>query len=187
MPKERKAEKLEELNLTPIMSILVILIPILLFAFTFFEIKIQAVAAPRMGSSKSKSDEDKKPLNLTVLITEKDFKIKQQAEIMEEPERPIPKRTFEFEGNTIEEYDYPALYTRLMEFKKKYPDEEIINIGASPTIPWRHVATTIDCARSQLADPAYEELEAFAKAPVKTSGTGETLDLFPKVVFVVAE
>ena len=52
-----------ELNLVPIMAILVILIPVLLYAFTFFEVKVQAVAAPRLGpaqKSKKQDDEDKK-------------------------------------------------------------------------------------------------------------------------------
>ena len=64
-------EEVPELNLVPIMAILVILIPVLLFAFTFFEIRVQAVAAPRLGPSaknKKDNDEEKKPLNLTVLI-----------------------------------------------------------------------------------------------------------------------
>jgi hypothetical protein len=50
-PSERRhsKEKIEDLNLSPIMSILVILIPMLLYAFSFFEVKVQAVTAPRMG------------------------------------------------------------------------------------------------------------------------------------------
>ena len=51
-----------ELNLVPIMAILVILIPVLLYAFTFFEVKVQAVAAPRLGPAKKtekNKDEDK--------------------------------------------------------------------------------------------------------------------------------
>ena len=39
-----------EINLSPIMSILVILIPMLLLLFNFHEIKVQAVAAPKVGS-----------------------------------------------------------------------------------------------------------------------------------------
>jgi biopolymer transport protein ExbD len=76
-PSERRhsKEKIEDLNLSPIMSILVILIPMLLYAFSFFEVKVQAVTAPRMGQSKPTKDkeEEEKPLNLTVLVTSKGF------------------------------------------------------------------------------------------------------------------
>ena len=92
-PSERRhsKERIEDLNLSPIMSILVILIPMLLYAFSFFEVKVQAVTAPRMGPSnqKPKDEDEKKPLNLTVLVTGKGFVVKQQAELTTEPEKPI--------------------------------------------------------------------------------------------------
>ena len=52
-PSERRnAEDFDdELDLTPIMSILVILIPVLLFAFSFFEVRVQAVSSPRLGTA----------------------------------------------------------------------------------------------------------------------------------------
>ena len=43
-----------ELNLVPIMALLCVLIPVLLAAFNFFEIKVQAMSVPRMATGKSK-------------------------------------------------------------------------------------------------------------------------------------
>ena len=190
-PSDRRhgSEEVGELNLVPIMAILVILIPVLLYAFSFFEVKVQAVSAPRMGpsSGKPKADDDKKPLNLTVLITSKGFVIKQQAELQAEPEKPIYKRSFDVAGKQVEEYDFPALYSRLVKKKDQYPDEKVINIGAEMDIPWHVIARTIDATRVRLEEDGYEALEAYSLAKPKKNADGDPLDLFPAVVFVVAE
>ena len=191
-PSERSHSEavMEEINLTPIMAILVILIPILLYAFNFFEVKIQGVSAPKMGTGKqeTKKEDDKKPLNLTVLITEKGFKLTQEEELTTEPEQPIPKRTFADEnGNQIVEYDYPRLYSRLMQKKKQWTKERTINIGADFDIPWHIIARTIDAARVQLEEDSYDDLEGYAHAKVRLSSEKEPQMLFDNVVFVVAD
>lgn len=190
--RNRGKDELPSINLTPIMSILVILVPILLYAFTFFEVRIQGVSAPRMGTGQAKKkDDEKKPLNLTVLITKKGFVIKQQAELTTEPEPKIFKRNFTItdEGKKVdvEEYDFPALYTRLASKKKQYPNERIVNIGADMDVPWHVIARTIDACRVQLAQDSYEDLEPYSKAKPKLDGKKEPVPMFDKVVFVVAE
>ncbi len=102
-------EDLEEINLVPIMAILVILIPILLYAFSFFEVKVQAVSAPRLGPTNSKPTENKeKPLQLTVEVKQKGFLIRQQAELVAEPKKLIYKRSFDRcadkDGNPSDRY-----------------------------------------------------------------------------------
>lgn len=191
-PSERSHSEanLEEINLTPIMAILVILIPILLYAFNFFEVKIQGVSAPKMGTGKqeTKKEDEKKPLNLTVLITEKGFKLTQEEELTTEPEQPIPKRSFsDANGNQVVEYDYPRLYSRLMQKKKQWTKERTINIGADFDIPWHIIARTIDAARVQLEEDAYDDLDGYANAKVRLSSEKEPQMLFDNVVFVVAD
>ena len=56
--RRHKPDELGDINLTPIMALLVILIPVLLFAFSFFEVKVQAVAAPRLGPSQKNKKKD---------------------------------------------------------------------------------------------------------------------------------
>ena len=193
-PSERRnAEEFDdELDLTPIMSILVILIPVLLFAFSFFEVRVQAVSSPRLGTGKaSKKDDEKKPLNLTVIITSKGFKLTQQAELTTEPEKPIFKRIMtDSDGKEVEDYDSPTLYSRVMAKKLQYPDEKTINIGAEPHIPWKVIARTIDAVRVQLEKESYEKLAIYEQAEPKVKKDGEVkepVDLFPAVVFTVVE
>ncbi len=177
-----------EVNLAPVMSILVILIPVLLFTFTFFQVKIQPVSAPRLGSGHAQqTNKKKKPLNLTVLITSKGFVVKQQAELTTEPDKPIYKRMVTENGKHVMDYDYATLYDRLMAKKRQYPDETTINIGAEMTIPWHIIARTIDATRVQLQKDSYEEMAAYMKAKPKLDAQHRPLPLFPAVVFVVAE
>ncbi len=72
-PSERRhagGEKVPDLNLVPIMAIMTILVPMLIFMFTFHQIKVQRVSAPRRGTGAKKASEDtkKKELNLTIMI-----------------------------------------------------------------------------------------------------------------------
>ena len=157
-----------------------------------------------------KKDEDKeKPLNLTVLVTKNGFALKQQAELTDGEEPPIPKRTFMVKGKEILEYDYPALYTRVYQKKQKHKDETTINVGAEMDIPWQTIARTIDATRVVLCKPgagkepvkgddcaaadSYEDIELYDTAVAKlgkdTNGDGikDPVDMFPAVVFVVAE
>lgn len=192
---KRGDTELGELNLVPIMALLVVLIPVLLFAFNFFEIKIQAVSAPRMGSGQTKQkDPDKKPLNLTVLITSDGFVIKKQAELTAEPEPKIFKTTFDVEGRSVEEYNYPALYNRLVQIKKQYPEEKTVNIGGDlKSTRWKTLARTIDTCRVMLEKDEYDGLKDWSEAEIRTKPGAspddppEEVTLFPGVVFVVAE
>lgn len=204
----------ESLNLSPILALMVILIPMLLAMFNFFEVKVQAVAAPKLGTGKtSKTDPDKKPLNLTVLISKQGFLIKQQDELTDAQEKPIPKDTLVFDvvdasggltTKTAEDYDYPSLYNRLRAKKQRYPEETTINIAAEMDIPWHVIARTIDAARIELKDPSFEGPERMkrymAAEPVMkqskkdldgdgavTDSDMEPVAMFPRVVFVVAE
>lgn len=203
----------EELNLSPIMALLVILIPMLLAMFNFFEVKVQAVAAPKLGTGKTSSkDPDKKPLNLTVLISKTGFMIKQQDELQDVAEKQIPKDTFEITvvensapvTRSVEDYDYPALYSRLRAKKQRYPEETTINIAAEMDIPWHVIARTIDAARIELKEGSFtgrDRMNKYAAAEPEmrkskkdidgdgavTEADQEPVPMFPRVVFVVAE
>jgi len=187
-PSERSHSKNveAELNLAPIMSILVILIPMLIFAFQFYEITVQTVNAPKLGTGKAKKADSptEAPLNLTVLISDKGFIVKQQGGPDAPEESPlIKKKSFtvcqptKFEegmrwddcagkgkGKTREivSYDYPKLYSVIASKKEKYKKESQINIGADFNVPWHVVARTIDCVRTKLAKE--DNVEAWAKS-----------------------
>jgi len=201
----------EELNLSPIMALLVILIPMLLAMFNFFEVKVQAVAAPKLWPAAARGDTGDKPLNLTVQVSERGFTVKMQDEL-QTAARPIPKATFEVDAveggapvtRQVESYDYAALYSHLRAVKQRFPKETTINVAAEMDIPWHVVARTIDAARVELDEARFEGRDRMRRymaasprmraAEQDTDGDGaltdadrEQVTMFPRVVFVVAE
>ncbi len=165
-----------DLNLAPIMSILVILIPMLIFVFQFYQIAVQQVAAPKMGMNKPKEtkDKDDKPkLNLTVMISNSGFKIKEQ-QAAGNPDVDIKRRDVEIcnlhdsskntpqscgsnkgdNRRTIKnEYDYARLYGVVSQKKALHGDSkenETINIAPDFDVPWKVVVRTIDAVSVKL-------------------------------------
>lgn len=170
-----------DLNLVPIMAIMVILVPMLIYMFNFNQIRVQRVTAPRRGTgSKKAADESKeKELNLTVLIRkDKGFQVTWEEALMPDqqttplipmqqsddsdcgnPEDPKADRTPGCfprpEGCFC--YDTAALYTELVAKKRKFsqPDkpEKRVNVSADEEISWEVVSAVIDAASCIRADP----------------------------------
>lgn len=79
-PSKKGIQELETgANLTPMMNLIMLLIPCLLMSTVFIEITVLNVAAPSIGAPGGASDtppqNDKPPLNLTVTITSKGYTV----------------------------------------------------------------------------------------------------------------
>jgi len=80
-PSERRNYKEEgmDLDLTPMMNLIAILIPVLLVSTVFVEIAVINVSAPAIGSAPDNPEQDKPPdkppLNLTVTVTDKGYTV----------------------------------------------------------------------------------------------------------------
>lgn len=190
--------EVEEVNLTPIMSILVILIPMLIYAFNYNEIAVQEVSLPKTGGKSS--NKGPKKLNLTVLVSEEGFRVKVQGESetgAPPPDKVIPKKMLSRcnAEQAFTEYDFPGLYNELIKLRdnRELGLEDTINVGAKDQIPWRVLARTVDTIRVRRDEDMYQELCDFRMAPLKkikkknTEGkeVAVTQELFPKVVFIV--
>jgi biopolymer transport protein ExbD len=183
-----------DIDLKPIMGLICILIPLLVYGFSFYEIKVQPVAAPKLGapSSGEAGEEEKKPLNLTVLLTSQGFVVKMDASLAVEQgleaDMNIPKKDFRMpDGKVVKEFDFPELYNRLIQVKRKFRGEQTINIGADPDTPWSTIARVIDAARLELKEEKYSDLKSYSEASEAIDDEGKPKFLFPQVVFVVAE
>ena len=78
MAKPRDEIELDDLNLVPIMGLIVILIPMLLLMVVFTSIGVINVNAPKLSVGPATDDQeepDKKPLNLTIGISDKGYTI----------------------------------------------------------------------------------------------------------------
>jgi len=193
LPSLRKKQIVEgdvDMDLKPIMGLICILIPLLVYAFSFYEIKVQPVAAPRIGSPSTGEggEEEKKPLNLTVSIAVDAIVVKVDntlaAEQGIEPEVTIPKKNFTMpDGKVVNEYDYPELYKRLVQIKRKFRNEQTVFITADPETPWSIVARVIDAARFELKQESYPDLKSYSEATEAVDEKGNPKLLFPQVVF----
>ncbi len=84
-------------------------------------------------------------------------------------------------------WDYPALYSRMVEIKEAYPDENVVNVGADDTIRFGTVAASIDAVRVRLAEDRYTDPNVLAAAEPRRSGEGQPETLFSDVVMAVVQ
>lgn len=204
-----------EINLIPIMGVMLILIPMVLLAYNFEELRVQQVATPRLGSTAiagGAKEDERVPLKLAIHISAEGFKIKANEVFTDLQFPEIPKQRFQVttapgKMEQVLEYDYPRLHSvlRALKDQERFDKEDSIDLSAEMSIPWSVVASTIDAARAKLETvdfrtvPNYEQaLELYRKDRAimqpggKVSHTDgkpllETVTMFPKVVFTVAE
>jgi|GEM_PF-973773 hypothetical protein len=177
-PSERRhasSEESADLNLVPIMAIMVILIPMLIYMFTFHTIKVQRVSAPRRSTETSKANEDKKKaLNLTVIIRQnKGYTVTWEEEhhqgiqdggpigLWNAPSDDWCDKEEGYQGCVLSDgvcrcYDFAKLYNTVLKIRKdpnlvdpKKPEKRI-NISAEPEVNWGIVSRTIDSVTCML-------------------------------------
>ena len=83
---KRTEEEDQELNLAPIMNMVVILIPLLLLSVVFLEVTVINITAPKLSIGKSTEtppEEKEKPLNMTVTLAVSGIRIAAEGGIRE--------------------------------------------------------------------------------------------------------
>lgn len=144
--KRRKAqEEPGELDLTPYMNFVMILIPVIMQASEYIKIAMLKIDLPPAQGQGSSSPTDAPPpqetLDLSVSITSGGFTIASAKARL--PIIPL-KGT---------EYDYEELSKKLWEIKQqiqgKYPDDQNIVIAASQDIRYEVIVKTMDASRSR--------------------------------------
>lgn len=215
----REPEKQEDIDLAPFMNMVVILIPMLLLSVVFLKVGVINITAPKLSvgpPSEQQEPPDEKPLNLTVAINAKGFRIAATGATLEPQDGcPVPGPTICLEDkdadvsskfeqarkafsagnaskgeNLIQEalsaYDFRALYNKLAEIKKKYPDETIINLSADADLPYAVVVRTMDVARYKLKKEKYSKTSEFWGAKYAKSGK-KYEELFSDPVLAVVQ
>jgi hypothetical protein len=181
-----------EFNIIPIMGLTCILIPLLVYSFSFYQIKMQPVSAPKMdfGVSDRTEGDQQKPLNLTLIISQKGFMLRMEESIVQGMPASINIGKKQISSETLKDesvYDFPALYNKLVEIKKQFKEENTINISADNDIKWEIIARTIDTARIFLGKDFFADFEDYLKAKERKDIEGNPVPLFPVIVFAVVE
>ncbi len=179
--------KIEDLNLVPIMNMVVCLIPVVLVGTSLIKIGVVDVSS-KFGNSSAKPDQEKeKTLGLTVGITDKVLILKSQGgvdvselvgntpgeelKVQKVPSKVMagdPPRKVE-----VIDYDYKSLYNYAVKFKKSYPKETMVTITADPSIAYKHVIAVIDALRERRVNDDYADNESFKDAKPKRGSASE--------------
>ena len=138
-----------EPNMTPIMNLMVVLIPLLLSSaqlikISVIELNLPPSAGPEMTETQPPKEENLR-LDLSVTITDQGFILSSPAGILGSDDGPsIPKN-----GS---EYDYERLTQTLYEIKQKavekFEDTDSIIIQAESDIEYQTLVSTMDSARA---------------------------------------
>jgi biopolymer transport protein ExbD len=172
--KRRKGQDLDlELDIKPVMNLMVVLIPLLLAGVEYVKLSIVEIDLPPTQAGGGMTQNDQKPekekekrLNLSIAITEKGFTITSAAAVLsgESGEGPTIPLT---ENN---EYDYAKLTEKLTEIKKAilengFKDKDSAIITASSVIEYQVIISVMDAIQS------YNDEE------------GNVMPLFPQINF----
>ena len=169
--KSKYTEIVEEINLIPIMNLVLCLIPLVLFKTQLVKIGMINISAPKIGPSSSKPQDnpDEKPLGLTVALAKDGFKLKATGanlfELLgltasgEATDVKIDKITESYVMKSggeekLSSYDYITLYRHLSTLKDKYPDEKLLTLTAEPDLPFKHLIRTTDVVRYRFKSAA---------------------------------
>jgi len=153
-PSYRRSHSAEEIeiNMTPVMNLMVVLIPLLLSSAQYIKIGvIDLNLPPAVGTSVSQlgaPKEAEKKLDLAVTITDQGFYLSSSLAILKNVDGEGPTIPLNENG----EYDFQELSRKLYEIKKKaladFSDTEKIVIQAEPDINYQLLVNTLDSARS---------------------------------------
>lgn len=172
--RKKFTEEVEDVNLVPIMNLVLCLIPAVLFNTQLVKIGMIDVNAPQIAppSSKPKEQDPEKPLGLTLLIDSKGFLLSAKGADLSAPEalgegdkngvriglvndkdyKAIEGKKSKSTLPRGKSYDFVSLYNKLKVLRAKYPDKkekppEVMTISAESTVEFRYIIRSMDVAR----------------------------------------
>jgi biopolymer transport protein ExbD len=143
-----------DLDVTPFLNILFMLILSILAMTSWTQLAMLNVAAPQIGGGDGGGGGDTPPeavstLNLTVFVLKDGFNVGASGATLDgnsegrtgQPLIPLMMK------NGKPEYDYKRLQEKLIEIKKSFIDEESMIVSADGTVPYEVVVKVMDVAR----------------------------------------
>jgi biopolymer transport protein ExbD len=153
--RRRTRERIEqtEPDMTPIMNLMVVLIPLLLSSAQLIKIGVIDLNLPPAtteAAAANAAPEKQVRLELAITITDKGFYLSSNSAVLQDKKDgpSIPKN-----GDS---FDFETLTKRLYEIKKKaeghFDDADAIVIQAEPDIDYQTLVTTMDASRSIMVE-----------------------------------
>ena len=181
--KAKYVEDVEEINLIPIMNLVLCLIPVVLFKTQLVKIGMINVSAPKVGPASTKKpeeDKDQKPLGLTVMLGKEGYFLKATGadlsaifEGQENSEKgvKIPKKQETYEDKDgserkVTDFDYVELYKKMLKLRTMYEDDKLLTINADHDMPFKYLIRTMDVIRYQIDEEkvTLSDIKSFSDA-----------------------
>lgn len=160
-----------ELDLAPLLAVMVKLVPVLLVSSAFVQMMIIETELPQVVQEAIKEqDTNIKAAHITLEVNKADgIKIKVEDQGQEK---------VEVVANINNQFDYASLYLKLVEIKKAYPQIFKIDLSPDSDVPYKDLVTIMDQARKSKSN----DLQ-FKFTDTKTGKESATEYMFPEVVF----
>lgn len=172
-PSKRRLVQIEEmqLDIKPVMNLMVVLIPLLLAGAEFTKLAIKELNLPPQkagggaGEGENTPKEEKKLLGLKITITDEGFYIANDVMVIPGSESGKPTVAKLPDGS----YDYATLKQKLIEIKEKivgkgFEDENMAIIAAEANVEYQELIKVMDT------------IETYEK-------DGKIMELFPQIAF----
>ncbi|AWV89790.1 ExbD/TolR family protein [Bradymonas sediminis] len=216
--KRESSDEVPELNLLSFMNMVVILIPMLLLSVVFIQVGVINITAPKLSvgsSTEPPPEQEEEPLNLTIAINAKGFRIaarSAQLDPMEGCPQPGPticlanpevnvaakfdtaraqlaKGDVEGGEKALAEgwsaYNFRELYNTLVKVKKQYPKETVVNLTADASIPYVVLVQVMDAVRYVREKDSYSDTAEFFDADAKVEANAPVALFSDPVLSVV--
>ncbi|MBK9577312.1 MAG: biopolymer transporter ExbD [Fibrobacterota bacterium] len=156
-------EELQELNLTPFLDVMIVLIPFLMLSVSFTAVVAVKASLPVPVVS-PKDAIFPPPFDLVAQVTPDTIKLYLNSRTPGE----APTFTLATPGEEgYSDEQLKAFHSKLVEIKKQHPAEQRLALDAAPSVPMERIAQLMDQTRTQMTGDAI-------------TGTNGT-DLFPNV------
>lgn len=160
-----------ELDLAPLLAVMVKLVPVLLLSSAFVQMMIIETELPQVVQQAIKQQEnDKKAAHISLEVDKKDG-----IRIIVEDQG---KEKVELVANVNNQFDYESLHLKLVELKKTYPQIFKIDVTPDEDIPYKDLVVIMDQARKSKSTDVQ-----FKFTDTATGQESATQYMFPEVVF----
>ncbi len=161
-----------ELDLAPLLAVMVKLVPVLLISSAFVQLMVIETDLPQVVKEAVEQQELKTKAEVTLeMKTESGFDLIYKDENGREEAINIPKNN--------NQWDYKSLHVKLRELKQKHPEIFKMNFAPGDKVSYEDLIKATDEARKS-RDPQI----LFDVQDLKTQKKSKTNYMFPEVIFV---
>ncbi|MBC7419655.1 MAG: biopolymer transporter ExbD [Bdellovibrio sp.] len=161
-----------ELDLAPLLAVMVKLVPVLLVSSAFVQMMIIETELPQVVQQAiEKQDTNPKAAQVAVEINKKDGV---RIIVTENGQQKIELVAL----NSNQQIDMPTLHAKFQEVKKSHPEVFKIEMNPDADVPYKEIVRVMDEARKSRSNDI--------RFPVKNEKTGQdttTEYMFPEIVF----